>query len=165
MFQFSPLAPLRVTGHCACGVAPFGYLRIKAWSAAPRSFSQLSHVLHRLLVPRHPPKALSSLTRNACAFLGLSLNRSRDPTLELAPRTQTTTFVADRARDPRSLLSALPVFGFQSARSLRCRCRPPRTGADLAQANAHRQRLFFWAATPFTKGSLIHGLTPNLHHH
>ena len=64
MFQFSPLAPLRVTGHCACGVAPFGYLRIKVWSATPRSFSQLSHVLLRLLVPRHPPKALSSLTHD-----------------------------------------------------------------------------------------------------
>ena len=44
------------------GVAPFGHLRIKAKSAAPRSFSQLSHVLHRLLMPRHPPKALTSLT-------------------------------------------------------------------------------------------------------
>ena len=62
MFQFSPLAPLRVTGHCACGVAPFGCLRIKAWSAAPRSFSQLGHVLLRLWTPRHPPCTLCSLT-------------------------------------------------------------------------------------------------------
>ena len=28
----------------------------------PRSFSQLNHVLRRLLVPRHPPYALSNLT-------------------------------------------------------------------------------------------------------
>jgi hypothetical protein len=32
--------------------------------AAPRSLSQLRHVLHRLLTPRHPPEALSSLTKN-----------------------------------------------------------------------------------------------------
>ena len=29
---------------------------------APRDFSQFCHVLHRLLVPRHPPSALTSLT-------------------------------------------------------------------------------------------------------
>ena len=29
---------------------------------AHRSFSQFCHVLHRLLVPRHPPNALTSLT-------------------------------------------------------------------------------------------------------
>ena len=29
---------------------------------APRGFSQFCHVLHRLLVPRHPPNALTSLT-------------------------------------------------------------------------------------------------------
>ena len=31
--------------------------------AAPRSLSQLRHVLHRLSTPRHPPEALSSLTK------------------------------------------------------------------------------------------------------
>ena len=40
----------------------FGDLRITACSAAPRSFSQLSHVLHRLWTPRHPPCTLCSLT-------------------------------------------------------------------------------------------------------
>ena len=46
MFQF-PRFPLPVlyiqtgvTPHDGCWVAPFGYLRIEAWSAAPRSFSQ-----------------------------------------------------------------------------------------------------------------------------
>ena len=32
---------------------------------APRSLSQLSHVLHRLLMPRHPPNALSNLNRKS----------------------------------------------------------------------------------------------------
>ena len=31
---------------------------------APRSLSQLSHVLHRLLMPRHPPDALANLSEN-----------------------------------------------------------------------------------------------------
>ena len=31
-------------------------------AAAPRGLSQLRYVLHRLLVPRHPPCALSNLT-------------------------------------------------------------------------------------------------------
>jgi hypothetical protein len=46
MFQF-PRFPLPVlcvqtgvTPHHGCRVSPFGYLRINAWSAAPRSFSQ-----------------------------------------------------------------------------------------------------------------------------
>src|SRR5437867_13352268 len=42
-------------------VAPFGDPRIKAWLAAPRGLSQLPHVLHCLLMPRHPPDTLSSL--------------------------------------------------------------------------------------------------------
>ena len=39
-----------------------GDLRITACSAAPRSFSQLGHVLLRLWTPRHPPCTLCSLT-------------------------------------------------------------------------------------------------------
>jgi hypothetical protein len=46
MFQF-PWFPLTVlcvqtgvTPHDGCRVSPFGYPRIKAWSAAPRGFSQ-----------------------------------------------------------------------------------------------------------------------------
>ena len=34
---------------------------------APRDFSQFCHVLHRLLVPRHPPNALNSLTTRTVA--------------------------------------------------------------------------------------------------
>jgi hypothetical protein len=46
MFQFTrfPLPALcvqaGVTPHDGCGVSPFGYPRIEAWSAAPRGFSQ-----------------------------------------------------------------------------------------------------------------------------
>ena len=36
-------------------------LRIKACLATPRSFSQLSHVFHRLSTPKHPPCTLSCL--------------------------------------------------------------------------------------------------------
>src|ERR1041384_1556670 len=36
---------------------------------AHRRFSQFYHVLHRLLVPRHPPNALTSLTtENVCSL-------------------------------------------------------------------------------------------------
>ena len=46
MFHFERFPPrvlciqTRVTGHDPCRVSPFGHLRIKALSAAPRSFSQ-----------------------------------------------------------------------------------------------------------------------------
>ena len=43
-------------------VAPFGNPRLKACLAAQRGLSQPYHVLHRPLIPRHPPRALSSLT-------------------------------------------------------------------------------------------------------
>ena len=40
--------------------------------AASRGLSQLNHVLHRLLTPRHPPYALSSLTKNIATVLECS---------------------------------------------------------------------------------------------
>jgi hypothetical protein len=43
-------------------VSGFGYLRVNAWLAAYRSFTQPSHVLHRLSTPEHPPNTLSNLT-------------------------------------------------------------------------------------------------------
>ena len=54
-------------------VSGFGYLRVKAWLAAHRSFSQPSHVLRRLSTPRHPPSTLSNLT----TFLSRSLAREQ----------------------------------------------------------------------------------------
>jgi hypothetical protein len=51
---------------------------------APRGLSQFCHVLHRLLVPRHPPNALTSLTTKT--------GSSRQPGAELlAARTRRQT--------------------------------------------------------------------------
>src|SRR3989344_468232 len=44
-------------------VSPFGYLRIKGYKPPPRSFSQVSRVLHSRPRPRHPPCTLMSLVR------------------------------------------------------------------------------------------------------
>ena len=41
-------------------VSPFGNPRINACYGSPRLIAVI-HVLHRFLVPRHPPQALSSL--------------------------------------------------------------------------------------------------------
>jgi hypothetical protein len=59
IFQFPEFAIL--TERPYGQVSLFGHLRIKAYSAAPRSFSQPYHVLHRLSLPRHPPCTLNSL--------------------------------------------------------------------------------------------------------
>ncbi|GEM_PF-2179266 len=45
-------------------VSPFGHLRIKGYKPPPRSFSQVSRVLHSRPRPRHPPCTLISLMRN-----------------------------------------------------------------------------------------------------
>lgn len=60
MFQFSHLPPLlrTVSRHYPGGVAPFGNLRLRV-PASNRSFSQLGYALLRLLMPRHPPSALT----------------------------------------------------------------------------------------------------------
>ncbi|TSC70399.1 MAG: hypothetical protein G01um101449_373 [Parcubacteria group bacterium Gr01-1014_49] len=44
-------------------VSPFGYLRIKGYKPPPRSFSQVSRVLHSRPRPRHPPCTLMSPVR------------------------------------------------------------------------------------------------------
>ena len=43
-------------------VAPFGYPRVKAFFQLTEAFRRF-RVLHRLLIPRHPPAALNSLTK------------------------------------------------------------------------------------------------------
>jgi hypothetical protein len=43
-------------------VSGFGHLRVNAWLATHRSFTQPSHVLHRLSTPEHPPNTLNNLT-------------------------------------------------------------------------------------------------------
>ena len=63
MFQFPAFPPLTRFREMNPGRFPdLGDLRIEACLAAPRSFSQLCHVLHRLWTPRHPPCTLISLT-------------------------------------------------------------------------------------------------------
>lgn len=47
--------------HYSHRVAPFGYLRVNAFFQLAEAFRRL-RVLHRLLMPRHPPAALISLT-------------------------------------------------------------------------------------------------------
>ena len=70
MFQFAGLPPPGlciqpgVTGHYPSRVSPFGHLRINVCSRLPGLFAAC-HVLHRLLAPRHPPRALCSLTTTA----------------------------------------------------------------------------------------------------
>src|SRR6516225_2348477 len=57
MFQFPGLAACTY-GFSACS---FGHPGINARLTAPPGISQSSHALPRLLTPRHPPRALSSL--------------------------------------------------------------------------------------------------------
>src|ERR1041384_5115549 len=58
---------------------------------AHRRLSQFYHVLHRLLVPRHPPNALTSLTTETfaliteLAFLGSCPPKETKPRLRAAP--------------------------------------------------------------------------------
>ena len=62
MFHFPGFASL--SGYPASGVGcPIRTSADSRLLTSPRSFSQLSHVLLRLLVPRHPPCALSNLTK------------------------------------------------------------------------------------------------------
>jgi hypothetical protein len=58
---FNSLSSLRLRGAHKGRVSPFGNPRIKACLTAPRGLSQPYYVLHRLLMPRHPPCTLSSL--------------------------------------------------------------------------------------------------------
>src|SRR4051794_1634864 len=72
MFQFPGLAT------CAYGFSTrqFGHPGLNARLTAPPGISQSSHALPRLLAPRHPPRALSSL-----AALTQPLVRWRRPDL------------------------------------------------------------------------------------
>lgn len=68
MFQFGRsrllnlCIQLRMMGFYSHRVAPFGYLRVTAFIQLSEAFRRF-RVLHRLLMPRHPPAALSSLTK------------------------------------------------------------------------------------------------------
>jgi hypothetical protein len=54
---------LKIISYYADWVSPFGYLRINAFFQLTEAFRRF-RVLHRLLMPRHPPIALNSLTKN-----------------------------------------------------------------------------------------------------
>ena len=78
MFHFPSFPPhclcvqQRVTAHDDCRVSPFGNPRIKALVDSSPGTIVASHVLHRFLVPRHPPCALKNLATDArvhCAVL------------------------------------------------------------------------------------------------
>ena len=68
MFQFGRsrfpnlCIQLGMIGFGPYRVAPFGYLRVKAFIQLTEAFRRY-RVLHRLLMPRHPPIALNSLTK------------------------------------------------------------------------------------------------------
>ena len=65
MFQFPRFAPYsyftqnKVMGRYAHGVAPFGYVWIKARLAAPHTLSWPSPSFFASHVPRHPSRAFS----------------------------------------------------------------------------------------------------------
>ena len=54
---------------------------------APRGLSQFCHVLHRLLVPRHPPNALTSLTTKTVESCQPSLQNYRETTARTRRQT------------------------------------------------------------------------------
>lgn len=68
MFQFGRYRlinlciQLMITRYYPGWVAPFGDLRVNAFIQLTEAFRRL-RVLHRLLMPRHPPIALNSLTK------------------------------------------------------------------------------------------------------
>jgi hypothetical protein len=68
MFQFGRYRlsnlciQLEIINHYVDWVSPFGYLRVNAFIQLTEAFRRL-RVLHRLLMPRHPPIALNSLTK------------------------------------------------------------------------------------------------------
>ena len=59
---------LKIVRYYSDWVAPFGYLRVNAFFQLAVVFRRL-RVLLRLLMPRHPPIALNSLTKNYLVLL------------------------------------------------------------------------------------------------
>ena len=100
----------------------------RSLATAPRSLSQLTRVLPRLLAPRHPPYALSNLI----ATLSISIQRAKRQSATLFR----SDFIADKwCRDTKLHLTTCQNFGlafsFQRTRNgmhpfrLNSRCRPP----------------------------------------
>ena len=99
-------------------VSGFGYLRVNAWLAAHRSFSQPSHVLRRLSTPRHPPSTLSNLT----TFLKRSLARE----LLFKSRSIVGDHIPEVVKDHQGRSGRSPPCGWRSGgaghRRVRCPC-------------------------------------------
>src|SRR4051812_35487874 len=117
MFHFPTFPPLalcvqaRVTGHDSCRVSPFGHPRITARLAAPLGLIAASYVLHRLLVPRHPPCALTNL---ATKMLASTVQFSRNGRVL-------------RSSSPPALVQVIPL-----SRVVRCnRAQPPQRPGRL----------------------------------
>ena len=74
MFQFPPFPPSglyiqpAVRGYCPRGFPHSGIPGSKLDDSSPRLIAAI-HALHRLLTPRHPPYALSSLIHARRYFL------------------------------------------------------------------------------------------------
>jgi hypothetical protein len=81
-----PLA--RVPGVGPGRFPDLGDLRIIACLAASRSISQLSHVLHRLWTPRHPPYTLCSLTTLFLISCVIATPRTSSPCFQRASATR-----------------------------------------------------------------------------
>ncbi len=82
MFHFPTLPPPALCvqagamSHYAHQVSPFGNPRIKVWLPDSPGLIAGSYVLHRLLVPRHPPCALTNLA-NTDVMLASTVQFSR----------------------------------------------------------------------------------------
>src|SRR3989344_4382732 len=110
-----------------CRVSPFGYLRIKGYKPPPRSFSQVSRVLHSRPRPRHPPCTLMSLVRrpiyhnhsislpahrNPSRVRGFSLLRIRMSKIRVSPpKTKPSRQRRDGLRYKRNGLSGPSLVG------------------------------------------------------
>jgi hypothetical protein len=71
------------------------------------------HVLRRLLVPRHPPYALYSLTKNLYWFTQIDITRSLSGT----DRFQMHLYVTERTFLGFSSLFSTPLFGQRLVRT------------------------------------------------
>jgi hypothetical protein len=80
-------------------VSPFGDPRVKACSGSPGLIAAI-HVLHRLLLPRHPPCALSSLSIGPTRRTSLGFATLRNAAIDLKtfnlPSTTTCVAVSGR---------------------------------------------------------------------
>ena len=116
MFHFPTFPPTalcvqaEVTGHDSSWVSPFGNPRINSLVANFPGLIAGSYVLHRLLVPRHPPCALSSLScykdaRVHCVVLKLRAVPHQSPRLPGRwPKSTDREFEGVQAQKNRSQL-------------------------------------------------------------